>query len=298
MEKPGVARRLQLGSTTVFICVGDVFLCHLLWLFVLTYECLGLGKVSMVKGKSIFAPKCSFLIFAVKWCCRIKRLVRTLRNIWCIQSVQCAGVCGEMGKDIKQSLIFWHKVPAWTLSVPWNEAATADPWSKGPPGQWTGIRRLSFSTAEALGSASEGVSLVRSTASCSGIVARLPQGSPAALQPPEGPQHPAHEQHGITSAKGEPSVPPAETRLSWMLSLKATQAWNLSACPSVFCCGLNLYLLNELCLRNRDEMALTAQHFLALSAAFHYKNLGQDYFKSSFPSEKYQSDIEHLPENS
>lgn len=66
MEKPGVARRLQLGSTTVFICVGDIFLCHLLWLFVLTYECLGLGKVSMVKGKSIFAPKCSFLILAVK----------------------------------------------------------------------------------------------------------------------------------------------------------------------------------------------------------------------------------------
>jgi len=45
-------------------------------------------------------------------------------------------------------------------------------------------------------------------------------------------------------------------------------------------------------------MALTSQHFLALSAAFHYKKLGQDYFKSSFPSEKYQSDIEHLPENS
>lgn len=35
-------------------------------------------------------------------------------------------------------------------------------------------------------------------------------------------------------------------------------------------------------------MALTAQHFLAPSAAFHDKNLGQAYFKSSFPSEKYQ----------
>lgn len=45
-------------------------------------------------------------------------------------------------------------------------------------------------------------------------------------------------------------------------------------------------------------MALTAPHFLALSDAFHYKNLGQDYFKSSFPREKYQSDSEHLPENS